>query len=374
MRIFVTGAAGFIGAHFVERALDAGHTIVGMYHSESPRQRPLIEQMRRRGALLHRGDVLDPATFEDAIRGADCVCHFAAAFREAGADRQLFHRLNVDGTVNVLHAAAAAGVSRFVYCSTAGIHGQRAHGVIDESTPVNPWNNYERSKAAAEAEVRATAKRTGMQYVILRPTSVYGPRDERLVKLFRSVAKGRFPLFGRGEGKRHMVYVTDVADAFLRACTAPVANDAFIVAGPRAVTLHELLRTLATVANRRSFGPKLPLKPMLWLAGITEDVCQRLKIKPPIYRRRMDFYLNDASFSAERARRVLGWTPKVDLQEGLAATLRSIVSPTMSGEDDNIAQAAPSGMPRGDNVPTSYAHLLFGSLVSGALAALVLLD
>jgi nucleoside-diphosphate-sugar epimerase len=154
---------------------------------------------------------------------------------------------------------------------------------------------------------------------------VYGPRDERLLKLFRSVSKGRFPLFGRGDGRRHMIYVTDLADAFLRACAAPSAvNRELIIAGPKAVPLREMLQTIARVANRPGFGPSLPLKPMLALAAVVEDTCKVLKIQPPIYRRRMDFYLNDAAFDSRQAQALLGWQPKVDLAEGFAATLREL--------------------------------------------------
>jgi hypothetical protein len=88
-----------------------------------------------------------------------------------------------------------------------------------------------------------------------------------------------------------------------------------------------MLRTLAQLVNRRSCGPRLPLRPMLRLAALTEDVCNRLKIKPPLYRRRMDFYTNDAAFDSSRARLVLGWQPKVTLREGLARTLRAHVQP-----------------------------------------------
>jgi nucleoside-diphosphate-sugar epimerase len=230
----------------------------------------------------------------------------------------------VDGTANLVAAALDHGVKRFILCSTAGIYGQRVPGVIDESKPTLPWNAYERSKVAAEAEVRRTAPAFGMEYVILRPTAVYGPGDERLLKLFRSAAKGRFPLFGNGNGRRHMVYVSDLADAFLRACTRPeAANQEMIVAGPEAVPLREMLGTLAKLANRRSCGPRLPLRPMLGLAALTEDLCNRLKIAPPLYRRRMDFYTNDAAFDSSRAREVLQWEPKVPLREGLARTLRA---------------------------------------------------
>lgn len=325
MRIFVTGATGFIGAHFIEGALAEGHTIVGLYRSDDARRRELMDQLRDAGAQFVKGDILDPASMVDAMRGADCVCHFAAAFKESHVDDGYFQRINVEGTANVIKLAGELGVRRFVHCSTAGIYGQRVAGVIDETAPVQPWNIYERTKLAAERCVREYAAAARMEYVILRPTAVYGPRDDRLLKLFRSAAKGRFPLFGRGEGRRHMIYVTDLADAFVRAATEPAAaNQELIVAGPSAVQLRELLQTLAQAANRRSFGPQLPLGPMLGVAAVVEDLCKWLSIKPPIYRRRMDFYLNDAAFDSRRAQNVLQWRPKVDLREGLSQTLRTL--------------------------------------------------
>jgi nucleoside-diphosphate-sugar epimerase len=89
------------------------------------------------------------------------------------------------------------------------------------------------------------------------------------------------------------------------------------------VPLRDLLDTLAQAANRRAFGPRLPLRPMLALAGLIEDLCAKFNVDPPIYRRRMDFYLNDAAFDSQRAQDALEWEPKVDLPEGLAATLES---------------------------------------------------
>jgi len=340
MRIFVTGATGFIGAHFVERAVTEGHEVTGLYRSNGARHRAVIERLRERGASLRRGDVLKPESFADMVRGSDSVCHFAAAFRESGADEGYFKRMNVEGTSNVVRAAAAAGVKRFIHCGTAGIYGQRVAGTIDESTPIRPWNSYERSKLAADERVREIATSAGMEYVILRPTAVYGPRDERLLKLFRSVEKGRFPLFGAGEGRRHMIYVTDLADAFLRACTAPsAANQELIVAGPKAVPLREMLQTIARAANRPAFGPRLPLKPMLALAAVVEDTCKVFKISPPIYRRRMDFYLNDAAFDSRQAQSVLGWQPKVDLAEGCAATLNALRHERTGAAATSVAQA-----------------------------------
>jgi nucleoside-diphosphate-sugar epimerase len=321
VHIFVTGAAGFIGSHFIERALAAGHRVTGLYRHERP---ALVSQLRRLGADLRRGDVTDAASIAAAAANIDVVCHFAGAFKEADADRDYFDRVNVRGTANVLDAAAQQGAKRFVFCSTAGIYGRNIDGVANEASPLRPWNDYEDSKVAAECLVRERAPALGIEYVILRPSVVYGPRDDRLAKLFRSAVKGRFPLFGAGNGRRQMVHVADVSDAFLRACESPAAANAeIIIAGPDALPLRDMLQILAHAADRRRCGPQLPLTPMLTLAALVEDVCKPLKIKPPLYRRRMEFYLSDAAFDCSRARELLGWEAKIPLKDGLSHTMQA---------------------------------------------------
>ena len=321
MRIFVTGALGFIGAHFVERALIEGHEITGLYRGPQPGQAELLRKFTAQGARLLPGDVLEPESYTGLLQGVDCVCHFAAAFKGSHHTDDDFTLINVTGTERVMTAAATAGVRRFVFCSTAGIYGQRLAGLTDETAPAQPWNGYERSKHAAEERIRTLAAQFSMEYVILRPAVVYGPRDDRLLKLFRSAAKGRFPLFGAGEGRRHMVYVTDVADAFLLGCTVPeAANQEMIIAGPDAVPLRTMLDVLAGVVQRPRCGPRLPLAPMLALAAVIEDTCKLLGVNPPIYRRRMDFYRSDAAFDCARAQRLMGWSPRVDMREGFSRT------------------------------------------------------
>jgi nucleoside-diphosphate-sugar epimerase len=328
MRIFVTGALGFIGAHFVERALAAGHLVTGLYRGAQGEKAELLRKVSAQGARLEQHDILEPERYAALLRDVDCVCHFAAAFKGSGQSDEDFDRTNVQGTERVLTAAAEAGVRRFVLCSTAGIYGQNLPGLTDETAPARPWNAYERSKHAAEERLRELAAQYGMEYVILRPAVVYGPRDDRLLKLFRSAAKGRFPLFGPGEGRRHMVYVTDVADAFILGCTtAKAANQDMIIAGPEAVPLRELLDMLAAVVRRKRCGPKLPLTPMLLLAAIVEDGCKLIDVSPPLYRRRMDFYRSDAAFDCLRAQRVMGWLPRVPLAEGLRRTYEAIRTP-----------------------------------------------
>jgi dihydroflavonol-4-reductase len=328
MRIFVTGALGFIGAHFVERALAAGHEVVGLYRGTAGQKAELLRKFSAQGARLLQCDILEPDAYVELLQGVDCICHFAAAFNSSDLSEADFIRINAEGTSKVMAAGAKYGVRRFVLCSTAGVYGQSLVGVTDETARAQPWNAYERSKHASESCVRESAAALGMEYVILRPSVVYGPRDNRLLKLFRAAAKGRFPLFGPGDGRRHMVFVGDVADAFLLGCTTTgAANQEMIIAGPQAVPLRVMLKELASVVERKSCGPRLPLTPMLLLAAIVEDVCKLIQVRPPLYRRRMDFYRSDAAFDCTRAKLLLGWTPRVDLPEGLRLTYAASRTP-----------------------------------------------
>lgn len=322
MKVLVTGATGFIGSHFVERALSLGHRAVALVRPKAGPASRREDALRERGAEVVTGELRDVAAWQASLNGVDCICHFAAAFREAGVDDDTFRRVNVEGTRELATAAAKAGVKRFVLCGTAGVYGQRVPGIVDERSPMRPWNIYEITKVEAEQSLRDAAAAHDMEYAIVRPSTVYGPGDERLLKMFRAAAKGRFPLFGPGHGRRHMVHVHDLVAAFVAACEAPSAAGAEVIAaGPRATRLCDLLAALAKVLGRESCGPRLPLAPMQMLAAITEDVCRVVRVSPPLYRRRMDFYVNDVEYDCSRARELLGWTPAIDVEEGLAITL-----------------------------------------------------
>ena len=322
MRLLVTGGTGFIGSHLAEEGLRRGARVVVLGLTGRPEEQANAELLSRRGAEIIPGSITDGDLCRRAAQGATHIYHLAVAMREGGKSDEFFETVNLDGTRQLLEAATVQRVERFIYCSTIGIYGHRAPGITREDSPLAPGNIYERTKVSAEALVREFAERCGLATVVLRPADVYGPRDQRLLKLFKGVSRGRFPLFGSGEGRRHMVYVDDVVSAFFKACEREEAvGEGLILAGPRSCTLRELIDEIAHATGSRRFGFRLPLAPMLALSGVVEDACAALKIDPPIYRRRMDFFHSDSEFDTTRARRVLNWAPEVDLPEGIRRTL-----------------------------------------------------
>jgi nucleoside-diphosphate-sugar epimerase len=321
MKLLVTGGTGFIGSHLAEEGRRRGAEVVVLGLTDRPEERANAELLARQGVAIMPGSITDAELCQRAMRGVTHVFHLAVAMREGGKRDEFFETVNLEGTRRLLEAAGAARVERFVYCGTIGIYGHRAPGITTEDSPLHPGNIYERTKVAAERLVRELAPQLRLPYTIIRPADVYGPRDQRLLKLFRGVNAGRFPLFGDGSGRRHMVYVDDVVSAFFAACERPAAvGEGMIVAGPRPCTLRELIEEVRRATGSPRFGRRLPLKPMLAAAAVVEDVCQALKVDPPIYRRRMDFFTSDSAFDISRARRVLEWSPKVELDEGVRRT------------------------------------------------------
>ncbi|MBA3497630.1 MAG: NAD(P)-dependent oxidoreductase [Gemmatimonadales bacterium] len=321
MRLLVTGGTGFIGSHLAEEARRRGAETVVLGLTDRPEERANADLLARQGVEIVPGSITDPELCTRAMRGVTHVFHLAVAMREGGKSDEFFETVNLDGTRRLLEAASAGRVERFVYCGTIGIYGHRAPGITTEESPLHPGNIYERTKVAAERMVRELAPVSGVPFTILRPADVYGPRDQRLLKLFRGVSRGRFPLFGDGAGRRHMVYVADVVSAFFAACDrAEAASAEMIVAGPAPCTLRELIEEVRRTTGSARFGRKLPLAPMLAAAAVVEDVCQALHLDPPIYRRRMDFFTSDSAFDTSRAQRVLGWAPRVGLAEGVRLT------------------------------------------------------
>ena len=322
MKLLVTGGTGFIGSHLAEQGRRLGAEVVVLGLTGRPEEKANADLLRATGAQVLSGSITDAELCRQAVRGATHVFHLAVAMREGAKDDAFFESVNLDGTRRLLEASVEEGVRRFVYCSTIGIYGHRAAGITREDSPLAPGNVYERTKVAAERLVRELGAAGKLPFTILRPADVYGPRDQRLLKLFKGVSAGRFPFFGRGAGRRHMIYVDDVVSGFYRACERDQAlGESFILAGPRACTLQELVAEVQAATGSARYGIRLPLAPMLGLAAVVEDVSRVIGVDPPIYRRRMDFFWSDSEFDTTRARRGLDWAPRVELPEGIRRTL-----------------------------------------------------
>lgn len=318
MRILVTGITGFTGGRLARHLVGRGHAVRGLARPAG-RTRPAMPTAA--GVEVVPGDLTDPASLRAACAGIDVVYHIAALYRAAGQPAAAYRAVNVDGSRALLDAAREAGARRFVHCSTGGVHGHIEHPPADEDAPLAPGDIYQETKLAGEQAVRTAAAGGGAEVVVVRPIGIYGPGDTRFLKMFRAIAKRRFPLIGSGRVFYHLTYIDDLVEGF-RLCgeTPAAAGRTYLLAGPRYTTLAELLRLVADECGVRPPRWRVPAGPV-WLAGaLCEAVCAPLGIEPPLHRRRVDFFTKNRAFDTARARAELGFAPAVDLPEGIRRT------------------------------------------------------
>ncbi|MEX2662016.1 MAG: NAD-dependent epimerase/dehydratase family protein [Vicinamibacterales bacterium] len=316
--VLVTGATGFSGGHLVEAL-----------HRDGVPVRVLVRSTNRLSALpagveVVCGDLRAGDVRSRAVDGVSTVYHIAAAFREARLSEADYRAINVDATAALVEAAGQLGVERFVHCSTCGVHGHVEQSPANEDAPLRPGDVYQLSKLMGEQAVRDTASLHRLELVIARPTGIYGPGDRRMLKLFRSIARGRFVMLGPGNVQYHLTYIDDIVSG-LRLCGEHphAAGRTYLLAGPAPVTIRELARTIAEVMHVSLPERRLPVAPVKLLAAACELVCRPLGIEPPLHRRRVDFFVKNRAFDGSRARAELGFISQIGVSEGLRRTFES---------------------------------------------------
>jgi nucleoside-diphosphate-sugar epimerase len=243
--------------------------------------------------------------------------------REANVPDSVFWEVNVEATRRLLQTAHKAGVGRFVYCSSIGAMGKTPAKPASEESPCEPQDIYQTTKRAAELLCLNFHMQHRLPISIVRPAEVYGPRDRRLLKLFKAISKGTFAMIGSGRNEHHLVYIDDMVQGFRLAAEREEAiGQIFIIAGDRSVTLRDLTRIIAQKLSVKPPWIRIPLLPVRAAAVVVERICAPLGVQPPIYPRRVDFFRSDYSFDITKARKCLGFQPAFDVERGIGETLR----------------------------------------------------
>lgn len=315
----VTGATGFTGGHLARYLVRRGQVVRALVRDPAV---PAARALAGEGIELAKGDLTDRASIAAALSDVAVVYNIAALYREAALPQSSYHAVNAEAVGVIVEEAARAGARRVVHCSTVGVHGDVERPPANEDAPLRPGDVYQESKLAGEGIAREASRRTGLPLVIARPTGIYGPGDRRLLKLFRGVARGHFVTLGRGEIFYHLTHIDDLVEAF-RLCSEAegAVGRTYILAGPDVTTLNELVGIIADEAGVKRPRLHLPVWPF-WLAGaLCEAVCAPIGVEPPIYRRRVDFFTKSRAFDSARARRELGYAPRIGVREGVRRTL-----------------------------------------------------
>ncbi len=300
-RVLVTGAAGFIGSHTVDRLLDDGVEVVGLdaftgNYSPERKRSNVAGAVERDGFRLVEGDILT-LDLDELLWGVDSVIHLAGepgVRRSWGDGFARYMERNVLTTQRLLEAAGRNRSPKFIYISSSSVYGAASDGPVGEDHALRPASPYGMSKLAAEELVTLYERERGVPGTILRYFTVYGPRQrpEMAVSRFLQAALrgGPVEIFGDGEQTRDMTYVGDAVEATVAALDAP--GGVYNVGGGSRTTVNELIRSVNRVTGSQietNYGPVAP----------------------------GDVYATWAD--SARATRELGYKPRVSLKEGIAA-------------------------------------------------------
>jgi len=318
-RVLITGGTGFIGSRLALRCLSTGYAVRVLGQENTDAESANRKRIEKEGAEVLLGSVTDAHRLPEILEGIDVVYHLAAAQHEVNIPDQRFREINVQGTVNLFEAGARAGVNRIVHGSTIGVYGEAMDGLIDEQTPPRPDNIYGRSKLEGEAAALSFKERIPVS--VVRIPETYGPGDRRLLKLYRAIRKGVFVMIGQGKNLHHPIYIDDLIDALFLVAEKPEAEgEVFVVAGAGPVSTDEMVAAIAAALGARPPRVRVPLSPFLLAAAAMEKAFQPFGMKPPLHRRRMDFFRKSFAFSLEKAKARIGFRPKTSFREGAART------------------------------------------------------
>ena len=309
MKALVTGASGFVGSAVLRHLVDAGHEVRVLMRPTSDRRN--IEGVACEPVL---GDLTDMASLRDAAAGCDAVFNVAADYRMWVTDHDEMYRANVDGTRNILLAAAEAGVTRIIHTSSVAAIGYRDDGApADEDTPgdlTRMIGPYKRSKYLADVEARRLAAEDGVPVVVVNPSAPFGPRDIK-----PTPTGGMVVAFGRGRMPAYIdtglnvVHVDDVARGHLLAHEFGVLGERYILGGDN-MSLRDILVTLADHIGRappRVRLPRLPLFPVAWASEVIGRIAG---FEPSLTLNALRMAKRRMYYSSAKAGRVLGYRPR----------------------------------------------------------------
>ena len=324
----VTGATGLLGSHIVEQLLAAGQPVRALVRSTSDTR--VLESL---GPVeLVRGDVTDPDSLAEAHRGVETVYHAAAAVGDWGNWKNYFVPVSVGGTENMIAAARAAQVKRFLHVSSISSYGHPNQKglVLDETAPLgvnlHKWSYYSRAKVEAEKLVWSAWERGDLPVTVVKPSWLYGPRDRASTpRLIRAIRKGKGKLLSGGKNRLNLVYAgNEAAGCILAATTDKALGQIYNLADDGEITQSQYLNKIAECIGAKPVTRSVPYgvayQAAFWMEFFGHLVGRK---SPPLVTRYSVWLMGrKCFFSSEKARRELGWKPEVGYDEGIQRSVR----------------------------------------------------
>jgi dihydroflavonol-4-reductase len=314
MRALVTVATCFVGSHLVDALQTSSIQVTALARSAAK-----ATALAQRGIRVVSGDLHDIAGLERAVEDQDVVFHVAGVV--AARDEAEFFRSNRDGTLNLVTAAERQGRLRLVLVSSLAAAGPASRGApLLGTEPPHPVTAYGRSKLAAEEVVRSSS----LDWSIVRPPIVYGPRDREVLKIFRLARLGLAPVFGDGGQELSAVHALDLAEALIAVVEAPrTIGGTYHACHPQVFTSGELGRAVGAAMGRSVVSLKVPRTFGRALLAITETSARLTRQATILTTDKANEFFQPAwTGDPSRLTHEAGWRARYDLAHGLADTYR----------------------------------------------------
>ncbi|HEX5731786.1 MAG TPA: NAD-dependent epimerase/dehydratase family protein [Blastocatellia bacterium] len=316
-KVLVTGGTGFVGSHLVDRLVERGRNVRCLVRHSSD-----LKYLKHPQIELVHGALDETTDWDEALEGVSTIYHVAGL--TFARRKQDYFRVNHRGTETIVGAALKRRdrIKKFVQISSlAAIGPARAGEIVNEDTPPNPITPYGRSKLMGEEAVRFAGEL--LPVTIVRPPAVYGPRDYALYELFKAIAKGLSPTIGRYDKKVSLVHVHDLADGIILAGESEASTGrAYFISSEEVYSIRHITDLLAKIFDRRVRTLAIP-RTLAFGVAVAAEASAALFGKPPVINRDKVRDLSQVSWgcSIERAKRELGYSQRVPIEEGLRSTI-----------------------------------------------------
>lgn len=316
MKVLVTGATGFLGSHVTELALERGDAVRILARPDEN-----VSWLVNAGVEVCRGNLTDRSSLEAAVDGVERVFHCAARTGPWGPLTE-YQQVNVYGVRLLVESAMAAGVQRIVHVSSITVHGLDVHGTVDETAALRGGPDpYSRTKIAGEHVLQQMILDKGAPVTIVRPGLIYGPRDANSFGRFVGlIEQGKMVVIGSGRNHLPLIYVKDVAQGIMLASEAEQAvGRAYLLVNDEPTTQYDYFNAIAKELGVAPPRVHIPYRAALALGATAELVWHLMQRNqpPPLMRFGLMQIGGENRFMINRAREELGFSPQVNLTEGV---------------------------------------------------------
>jgi len=319
MKYLITGATGFIGPHLVGKLVNDGHTCRCLVRNSSN-----VEALKELGVELAQGDITRADTLKGIADGMDRVIHMATLGHMSNftVTESMFEAINVQGTQNIMAEALRAGSPRVVHCSTVAAMGICPDVPATEESSCNPHHPYGRSKLKAEQKVLELIAEKALPAAMIRFSMVYGPGDDRdILKLTRLTKKGLFPKIGNRPKLTPLIHVDDAVEGLLLAADKGRTGEVYLLTNQESLPFDKIRKILQQALAIKRFPLYVPEWAALFVASLSEKIFPVIGKTPPVSRKNIESTLADRVFSIEKAKKELGFHPRVNPEIGLRETV-----------------------------------------------------